>query len=308
MESSYIDNLKMQYFPSKIWEARPLGEVSLRQFIDSHKKPKPEIAEVFRKIKEAAKIGDLKTKDTLKQNHLFSFVPSVKLDGKGRCYENVIGFNPIMVVEFDKISHAEELKVDLFKRLKCIVAAYISPSRRGVKFLVRIPIPKSIEDYKAYWCGLAYHLSKFEGFDPANFNAVLPMFLSYDTEILVREDAEEWTERGGKEDSFKPFVGEFTPPENLTKQDTQEVVGLITYLINKIEDNGHYQVIAASSLLGGFVAGGYVEFDDGLELLYELIESNSYLSKNIKGYKKTAQTMLQKGMNGPLLLDKHKAL
>jgi hypothetical protein len=306
MKISYIDNLKMQYFPSKIWEAKPLGEVSLRQFIDSHRKPKPEIAEVFRKIKEAAKIGDLKTKDTLKQNHLFSFVPSVKLDGKGRCYENIVGFNPIMVVEFDKIEHAEELKVDLFNRLKCIVAAYISPSRRGVKFLVRIPIPKSIEDYKAYWCGLAYHLSKFEGFDPVNFNAVLPMFLSYDTEILIREDAEEWSQKGGKTDSFKPFVGDFVIPDNIEESDTLEVIKIITYLINRIEDNGHYQVVSSSVLLGGFVASGYVEFQEGLELLHDLIENNKYLSKNINGYKKTAMTMLQKGINGPLLLDKHK--
>lgn len=61
---------------------------------------------------------------------------------------NIIGYNPIMMVEFDKIDHARELKERLFSNLKSVVAAWISPSGRGLKLLIRIPKPKSVEEYK----------------------------------------------------------------------------------------------------------------------------------------------------------------
>lgn len=306
MINSFLDQIKFQYFPSNIWEAKPLGEVTLRQFLNSHKNPKENIVEVFNKIKEAARVGDLETKDRLKRNNLFSFTPSSILDGKGRSYDNVIGFNPILIVEFDKIDHAEELKKDLFKRLDCIVAAYISPSRRGVKFIVRIPTPKSIEEYKEYWCGLAYYLSRFEGFDPANYNLVLPLFLSYDKDILVNENAKEWTKKGGKINSFKYNAEPIEAPENIEEGDTAEVISLITYLIDRIEDNGHNQVLSTALCLGGFTASGYLTVEEALDLIRERIESNDYLAKGVSGYKKTAETMFNRGLSSPMLLDKHK--
>lgn len=303
---NFIDQIKFQYFPSNIWEAVPLGVITLRQFLNSHKNPKPNIIEVFSKIKEAARIGDLETKDKLKQENLFSFTPSAILNGKGRAYENVVGFNPIMVFEFDKIDHAEHLKEELFRRLDCVVAAYISPSRRGVKFLIRIPTPKSIKEYKEYWCGLAYHLSKFEGFDPVNFNLVLPLFLSYDTDILVNEHAKEWTKKGAKIDSFKVSTEVFVAPEDINEKDKAEVTSLIKYLIGRIVDNGHTQVLSVSTCMGGFVASGYICTEDALELLMDCIEASDYLAKGVSGYKKTAKTMFNKGLASPLLLDRHK--
>ena len=297
---NFIDSVSFQFFPAKIWEAQPLGELTLRQFLEVHKTPKQSTVDIIEQIKIAAKNGDLKLKDSLKQNNLYSFIPSVKLDGGGRGLINIVDYNPVMLVEFDKIDHAKELKERLFNNLKSVIAAWISPSGRGLKVLVRIRKPKSVEEYKEYFCGLAYYLSQYEGFDGVNYNIVLPTFLSYDREILIREDAEEWTQRGGKINSFKVYEGDFEVPEDIDDEYTQKVINKVTFLINRIEDNGHTQLLSISTLLGGWVGFKLISLEKADALICDLIQSNNYLSKNIKGYCKTAREMIRRGALSPI--------
>lgn len=296
---NYLDEIKFQYFPAKIWEAKPLGELTLRQFLDVHKNPKPNTVEVIEQIKEAAKNNDLKLKDSLKQNNLYSFIPSVILDGGGRGIVNIVDYNPIMMVEFDKIDHAKELKERLFNNLKSVIASWISPSGRGVKFLIRIPKPSSVEEYKEYYCGLAYHLSMYEGFDGVNFNIVLPLFLSYDRDILIREDAEEWTQRGGKINSFKPFSGEIETPSEISDEMKDLIVEKITHIVNLIDDNAHPRIRSISILMGGYCSQYGFPVEEAKELLCELISANSYMQKDIRNYCKTAREFVEKGLSSP---------
>lgn len=299
---SYLDEVRFQFFPARIWEATPLGEVSLRQFLEVHRNPKPKTVTVIEQIKVASKNNDLKLKDSLKQNNLYSFVPSVKLDGNGRGIVNILDYNPIMMVEFDKIDHAKELKERLFNNLKSVIASWISPSGRGVKFLIRIPKPSSTEEYKQYFCGLAYHLSKYEGFDGVNYNIVLPLFLSYDRDILVREDAEEWTQRGGKINAFKPFSGEVEIPGDIDEETKEIIIDKISYLINNIDDNAHPRLISIAVLFGGWCSNYGFPIEEARELLCDLISVNNYMSKNINSYCRTAREFLEKGLSSPIEL------
>ena len=298
---NFIDSVSFQFFPAKIWEAQPLGELTLRQFLEVHKTPKQSTVDVIEQIKIAAKNGDLKLKDSLKQNNLYSFIPSVKLDGGGRGLINIVDYNPVMLVEFDKIDHAKELKERLFNNLKSVIAAWISPSGRGLKILVRIRKPRSVEEYKEYFCGLAYYLSQYEGFDGVNYNIVLPTFLSYDREILIREDAEEWTQRGNKTNFFDVNAPiDFEIPTDIDDEYTQKVINKVTFLINRIEDNGHTQLLSISTLLGGWVGFKLISLEKADALICDLIQSNNYLSKNIKGYCKTAREMIRRGALSPI--------
>lgn len=300
--SKFIDTVSFQFFPARIWEAKPLGTLTLRLFLDRLKNPTQETVEVIEKIKIAAKTDDLKEKDRLKQNFLYSFVPSVILDGNGRGLINIIDYNPIMLVEFDKINHASELKQRLFNNLKSVLAAWISPSGRGLKLLIRIPKPKSVENYKEYYCGLAYYLSQYEGFDGVNYNIVLPLFLSYDRDILIREDAEEWTQRGGKISAFKVYEGELNVPEEINDKIKNRIVDKITYLVNQIDDNAHPKIRNIATVLGGYCSqyGFLIEKAD--DLICNLISKNSYMKKNINGYCRTAKDFIRKGYLSPLEL------
>lgn len=303
-----MDNIKFQYYPASVYKTTALGTVTLSQFLQAIKTPRPEIESVFTEIAEASKSGDLKRKDYLKQNHLFSFTPSVLTDGKGRRLENIISLNPIMVVEFDKIDFAEELKKYLFDKLKCVVAAYISPSGGGCKFIIRIKQPTSIENYKEYFCGLAYHLSKIVNFDSANYNIILPHFLTIDKNILIREweETEEWAQRGGKINAFKVYEGDFEEcNEEVSEKDKEILIKIVTNAIESISDNAHTKVRGTATILGGYVASNYMSIEEAEDLICGLIEDNDYCKKNIRGYHKTAKEFIRKGMSSPLKLDKY---
>ena len=301
--SKFIDSVSFQFFPARIWEAQPLGELTLRQFLDVHKTPKQSTVDVIEQIKIAAKNGDLKLKDSLKQNNLYSFIPSVKLDGGGRGLINIVDYNPVMLVEFDKIDHAKELKERLFNNLKSVIAAWISPSGRGLKVLVRIRKPRSVEEYKEYFCGLAYYLSQYEGFDGVNYNIVLPTFLSYDREILIREDAEEWVQRGGKINSFKVYEGDFEVPEDIEEDIKDKIIDKITFLVNQIDDNAHPRIRNIATIFGGFCSQYGFNIDEADDLICTLINDNNYMQKNPRGYCKTAKEFLRKGFLSPIEID-----
>lgn len=300
---SYED-IVFPYFPSRVNAVVPLGLVNLQQFLDSHRDPKPKIVEVFESIREATEVGDEELKAELKQNSLYYFTPTVQLEYRN--YESIQVFNPLMVAEYDKVgeSRANRLKRAIFDRFNSCVCAYLSPSRVGVKFLFRIPIVQTVEEYKEYFYGLAYYLSQVDGFDEINANPTQPLFISYDTDILIRpqDEVEEWKARGYKPNSFRMYDGELKEVQ-ASEEERARVFSNLQKAIEKIEDNGHFQVRAAATSIGGYVAAGYVSFEEAEEFIHGLIEQNEYLSKGIKGYKRTASEMIQRGMNSPLYLD-----
>lgn len=61
-----ILDTKIQYYPANIEQTIPIGEVSLRDFINSHKNPKENVVKLFKDISEASAKGDKKLKDELK--------------------------------------------------------------------------------------------------------------------------------------------------------------------------------------------------------------------------------------------------
>lgn len=301
-----IIQTEFQYYPAKIYLTEPLGVITLEQLLLSIKDPGSKLRKVFKQIRKATEDGDRELKDKLKQEHLYSFTPSVLCNGEGRKLDYIIKYNPIMIVEFDKIDFAEELKYVLFDNLKCVIAAFMSPSKKGVKFIINIPEPSSLEEYKEYYSGIAYYLENIKGFDPANYNAILPMFVSWDPDILIREDSEPWTIKGEKINSFKP-VSESDikklPKARNSIANKKRLLDRICRMFDKIIDNGHTQVVCNCSVIGGFVGAGRLDYTEAWSQIESCIRQNNYLSKGTKGYLKTAKQMFDKGINSPLYED-----
>lgn len=289
-----------QYFPGKIYKTKPLGEVTLRQFIEAHKNPKKDILQLFDKIAEAEKVKDFKLKAELKQNNLFYFTPSVKFNGRGRSYADIVSFNPLMILEYDHIEEPELFRDLMFERCKSIICGWVSPSRKGTKFMLKIPTPTSIEDYKSYFCGAAYSFSQFEGFDGSSYNLALPLFLSYDRDMRFREDAIDWTIRGEKINKVVPRTVE--PVENVTRKDLIRIYNKVFRVMQRAdeEQNGHKNVLAASTLMGGYVGGGFMEDSLGEIMLFDMIDKIDYLQKSPQSYKRTAVNMLQRGKSSAI--------
>jgi hypothetical protein len=207
-----------------------------------------------------------------------------------------------MVLDFDKLPDAPAFKQFLFDAVPSIVAAYLSPSKKGCKFIVKIPVCKTTDEFKSYFYGMAYFLDKYEGFDPSTQNCILPLYLSIDPDLLYRDNPETWAKRGTKIDEFKPYVGEIEVLENVSEKDKNKVKTMLTRSMEKIVDSGHYIVRSTALCAGGYVASGYLTREEAEDLLFGLIEDNSYLQKNVRGYKMTTKEMITKGMTGPLYL------
>lgn len=303
----YLDT-KFQYYPSNVKVTNPIGSISLLSYLSAIKEPKQEIVSIFKKIEVAALNNDLKAKQELKSK-LYYFTPCVNTDGLGRKYDNITSWTGLMVVDIDGLDKelAVEFKKYLFDKYKFFVALFLSASKKGIKGIVRIPVCSSIEEFKSYFYGLMDEFQYYKGIDFSSKNCMLPNYLTYDTDLLYRLDAEVWDKKGiqiGEVDTSKAV--DFKPFENIVEDDKKRCIEIIKSKIDAIIDNGHGQVVAAATLLGGFIGGGYINQTEAENVIKGLISSNHYLSKGTYGYIKTALTMINKGISSPVLLNRHK--
>lgn len=301
--TNFIDTITFQYYEADIRKIRPKGDITLRQFINATIAPKDNLKKTFTKIEQASLARNKELKAELKKS-LFAVTPCVQVKGV-RNYEGVKSFNNILVIEYDAINFASEMRDYIFEKFDSCIFAFVSPSKSGCKFIFRIKSVCSILEFKQLFFGLAFELDKFINLDISGANCVLPLFISWDENAKIRENPTEWKQRGYKEGSFVPYEGTFETPNDINEQDKQEVIDKITYLFNRIESNGHPQCVKYSALMGGFVASSYISYDEAYDLLMELIENNEYLSKDTNNYKTTSKTMLLRGMSSPILLKRH---
>lgn len=296
-----LHEINFHYYPARIETRKALGVIDLPYFLNAIRKPSDRIKKVFRLISIAEDYGNMKRKATLKQNNLFYFTPCVFMDGEGRGYKNIVSFNGLAVLDFDHIENAAQFKKYIFENHKFIIAAFLSPSKKGVKFIVRIPVVNSVEDFKSYYFGLGILFDKYKGWDGSGQNCVLPLFLSTDQDILIREDAELFDSRGKKNDFFSAEMVNISDIK-IEEGDKGRILENIRKAIDAISSNGHPQLIAATISLGGYVGANYLTMQEAESFIFSLIESSSYLKKGIAGYKKTASTALQKGTQKPIKL------
>lgn len=288
-------DVKFNYYPANIKDTKPLGLVTLNRFIDSVKNPKTETIHIFEQIK----LADLNNNQALKQklkSKLFYFTPCVNISDK-RDYKHITGFTGLLCLDFDKLeeNYATEFKQALFDEYKFIIACWLSASKRGVRAFVKIPICQSIEEFKQYFMAIEFELGIYKGFDSAPKNCVLPLFLSYDKDILYRTDYSTWNKK------YIPMIKPKVESFNFNDKDFTSYVGhIVKKAIDKIVDNGHPQLRATAYALGGYVGAGLILESDAINLIDKLIISNAYLSQKADIYKKTARTMISKGSQQPL--------
>ena len=238
------------------------------------------------------------------KKQLPAFTPSVYVEkGDKRRYSNVQRFTGLMQLDFDKLETLEQaisLKEHIFHNHEEIVCAYLSPSKRGVKALMRIVVPNDVDHYKALHKSVSEEFEYYDGFDTATKNAILPLFISEDKDILFRKysRAEIWYKTNYRK---KFYVNVSDTPINtgLHDKDYNKVVRLVTSAINEITDEGHPQVVKASLILGSRVGAGYITESEARYLIENLIKTNAYLSKGISGYVKTAMWGITNGIGNP---------
>jgi hypothetical protein len=190
---------------------------------------------------------------------------------------------------------AVEFKEYLFNEYKYIITAWLSASRHGVRALVKIPICTSVDEFKQYYAGIERHLNCYNGFDTAPKNCILPMFISYDADILHRNDAQTWSTK--HIEIVRPATKQY-----IIDDKTSTIERIIAKKINVIVDNGHPQLRAAAYLMGGYVGAGYIGQQHAIDAMQQMIDGNGYLSQKASIYKQTAKEMINKGTTQPTYL------
>jgi len=295
--------IKFPYYSGDIRISTVLGHVTLDDFIKSHQKPSPKTSKTLSAIKVAVEKGDKEEKRKLKSK-LYSFTPSIMIPfGRRRIYDNIASFTGLMQLDFDGIEteqKAKDLKEHIFHEHEEIVCAYLSPSKRGVKALMRIVIANDVDHYKALHKSVSEEFEEYDGFDNSTKNAILPLFISEDKDIMFRKysRAEIWYKTSYKK-KFYINVSETPTKTGLHDKDYNKVVRLVTSAINEITDEGHPQVVKASLILGSRVGAGYITESEARYLIENLIKTNDYLSKGISGYVKTAMWGISNGISNP---------
>lgn len=291
------NNITFQYYDANIKNCKPIGFVSLDKFLKSISNPKEKTRLLFEKIQQAEQDKDFKTKSELKKQ-LYKFTPCVHVNN-WRNYKNIVSFTGLLVLDFDhlEINEAINFKQVFFDSCSFIIACWLSPSKHGVKALVKIPICKDIDEFKSYFLALENEIGTLNGFDKTVKNCVLDLFLSYDAELLQRTDATTWNQQ-----YFEPIKKIINAPIQVDDK-TDFIVKIVVNKINSITNEGHPILRAVSYSLGGYVGAGYISENDAVFLINQCIDLNNYLSQKATTYKKTALTMIKKGAQQPLYFE-----
>jgi hypothetical protein len=289
-----MKDIKFQYYPAKIHSVVPLGDITLERFIHSIKYPKPHIVDIMNKIRQATDKGDTNTKTKLKEK-LFYITPSSYVNGY-RNYDSILHFTGLMPLDFDKLpsrEYAEDMKRSFFHNVPHVICAWLSSSGKGFRCLLKIPQVKTVEEFQSHFMAAQMTWGHLTGFDIAPKNAVLPLFLSIDYNILYRWDAIDYME---KYVPIKPKIESVNYYQNANEN---KVIDYINYKMSTIIDAGHPIVRALSYYIGGLCAAGECNKTIAFAELENAIRNHPYtgVSSKVNTYLKTAKTMFEKGLN-----------
>lgn len=302
---SYLDT-KFPYYPNDIRVVKPLGLVTLREFIRAVREPKNEVKQLFIDIREASAKGDLKLKAELKKK-LYYFTPCVNTNGKGRSYQDIVSFTGLMQIDFDGIPYSEEFRDKFFDTVKSCAVCGVSPSGFGIKAILRIPVVKTVDEFKSYFYGVGYYLERYKGFDIAPQNCTLPLYSFYDPNARYREDAIVSTVRGEKINAFDKEkmvdLTDYDGGEEATKNIKEKIAKYLTNKINSIDDNAYPKILSLGTVVGGWCSYYSLDLDAVVDYTNNLIDNNSYMQKSLRAYKKGFYDCMLKGMSAPWSLE-----
>lgn len=174
--------------------------------------------------------------------------------------ESIIEHSGYIILDFDKVTNPETFRDEVFVLHKFVRAAFISPSGKGVKVLVRVP--RKIKDHRGYFQGLK---NQFPDVDPSGINESRICYVSYDPDLKSRSEQET--------DIFKEWIMPEKQDSEIKIQNSgkqiqtnwsviQRVAGIVR---SATEGNRNSTLLRAAKLAGGYLKE--VREEDALAIL-----------------------------------------
>ncbi len=315
-----IKDIRFPYFGTGARNMKPVKTVTLEYFLKELVSDKNKT--VYEQIAAAEAAGDAALKAKLKQSVTHVYTPCVvignykpgikeypekdkfKESTPWKDYSHIQKFTGLLVVDFDHLKSynidPQELKRGLFEVCDFFIAVWLSPSRNGLKGLISIPVANSVTEFQDYFRAIENELGTIQGFDPTAKNPTLSLFQSYDPEPLIAKYYTTWTTKAPQLEP-QPVKEVKIPATGRTNREKEIVLKSIATMFNHVTPaNGHDPLRKLSKVVGGYVAAGYLDKMEALQILDWGIDNHGYLSKKANTYKKTARTFLEYGLLEPL--------
>lgn len=211
---------------------------------------------------------------------------------KARGNKNIIKHSGLCIIDFDHLENVEVKKSEM-KLLPFVLAAFVSPSGDGLKVVCKIPA--SIEKHQGHYVALMKRLNE-KDLDTTSQNIERICFASADADIYVNPNAVEFTEYYTEPVKEKKIL--YRAPINFVNPD-QKKLSIAADMIRKSGDGQkHAVLLAASRLMGGYIAGGLISEDDAVAVLENEIQAKDI--NDFDGAKKTIRDGIKYGKSAPL--------
>lgn len=183
-------------------------------------------------------------------------------EGQSRTNKNFAAHSGFIAVDIDNLSkNHSDINIDsILQNDPYVYASFVSPRADGRKFLVKVPlnISNDAEHKSFYNAFLKYFSKKYKIIlDENNKNVSRVTYLSYDPNLYINEDSKVWRDR----------------IEVLKSKNSDEILASCLRIIEQSQEGErHNNLLKASRLAGGYIAGGYLEEKKVKEaLLYAII-------------------------------------
>lgn len=228
-------------------------------------------------LEKIANEPDKKKRSKLK----IDLLPAICFNGEfgKREINGVKKSNGLIILDIDRLEDYQDSvrRKNEVTQHPWVKAAFVSPSQKGIKFLVRIPNidktePEEIDlEFKGYFQALQ---KEFPDIDPSGKDISRACFASYDPDIYINDNAtifakwEEYKKQGEKVDLTE------LPTVDVSRNSDLQM------LKNKVESatdgERHNVLYNMSRLAGGFISAGRVSQDDAVNALAQGFTSRPY--------------------------------
>lgn len=220
-------------------------------------------------------------------------LPVVCFGGKfeNRSNKGLIEASGLIILDFDDkdIKDYKQLK----RRLKddtYILTHFSSPSGKGFKALVKIPVVKNDDEYKEYYYSF---MERYNELDTSGKDICRACFYSFDSEILINYNAKTWTKKYKEKEAPLKF--------NTSKKvysDYKILSRICNVIRNAVKGERNIKIYNAAMLAGGYIATGQLEYDIALNALER--EANNCAPDEMRQNPKTILNGIENGMKKPL--------
>lgn len=188
-------------------------------------------------------------------------LPIVCFAGKfsRRNMKSLIKASGHMILDFDNFSDVDKLRNNQY-----VYSAFLSPSGKGYKALIRIPEVNTDQEYKELYYAV---MDEFPEIDTSGKDISRACFFSYDPDLFINDNSLVWTKR--KTDK-QPINIQAKRIQGNDYGLANRVLKIIRYAI---PGERHNKLLIASRLMGGYIGSGKIEFDEAKRLLESEVQT-----------------------------------